>query len=257
MIARNRWIMWGLCHGFFAWLAFALAAQAPAEELVFAFTLDTPPYVMDEAKSGIEIDIVRAALHPMGYTFTVRQMPYGQLADAVVKRGVDAAVAVTEMDDGTYYSENCIAFKNVAITQKSAGLTVDSIADLKGKTILAWQNAYEDLGSEFQELFSPKEEEPYRGKYREIANQAEQVELFWKAKKDVIVIDERVMKWFTKELDDKVDTSEELVYHRIFADDTLFRVNFKREQVRDDFNAGLSAIRENGRHKKIHEKYVE
>ncbi len=91
-------------------VALANAGLVRAEELVIAFSLDTPPYVMDEGKRGIEIDIVRAALAPQGYTFTVRQMPYAKLADAVKQEGVDAAATVTEMDDGTFYSDEYITF---------------------------------------------------------------------------------------------------------------------------------------------------
>ena len=133
-------------------VALANAGLVRAEELVIAFSLDTPPYVLDEGKRGIEIDIVRAVLAPQGYTFTVRQMPYAKLADAVKQEGVDAAATVTEMDDGTFYSDEYITFHNAAITKHSAQLKIDSIADLKGKTILAWENAYED-GSEVRVLF--------------------------------------------------------------------------------------------------------
>jgi len=39
-------------------------------------------------------------------------------------------------------------------------------------------------------LFSPKIKAPYRKKYREIANQKQQVEMFWKDEAQVIVIGE-------------------------------------------------------------------
>ena len=47
--------------------------------------------------------------------------------------------------------------------------------------VLAWQNAYLDLGDEFKALFSPKS--PHRKKYREIANQNKQVEMFLEGQK--------------------------------------------------------------------------
>jgi polar amino acid transport system substrate-binding protein len=72
-----------------------------ARELVIAFSVDTPPYVVDHARSGIEIEILREALRPHGYTFAVRQMPYGELVDAVARTGVDAAATVIQRDDGT------------------------------------------------------------------------------------------------------------------------------------------------------------
>jgi len=239
-----------------ALVALASAESAQAEELVIAFSLDTPPYVMDEGKRGIEIDVVRAALDRRGYTFCVRQMPYGELADAVVTKGVDAAATVTKMENGTYYSENYITFHNVAITKKGSGLKINSIVDLKGKTIVAWQNAYEDLGPHFQALFSPDVQAPYREKYKEIADQKQQVAMFWKGEAEVIVIGKSVMQWFTKELAGDVDTSAPLAYHKIFPAKTPFRISFKRKQVRNDFNAGLNEIRKSGVYEKIYDEYL-
>lgn len=244
------------CFVLLAMAAFVLIATVHAKELVIAFSTDAPPYDMDGGKAGIEIDIVRAALKPSGYTFIAQQMPYGKLADAVRKHGVDAAATVTTEDNGTFYSDNYITFQNVAFTKKAAGLTIDTIADLKGKSIVAWQNAYEDLGPEFKALFAPQVREPYHSKYREIGDQKQQVEMFWKGEAEVIVIDESVMQWFTKELAGKVDTSAAIVSHKIFPAKTPFRISFKSEQVRDDFNAGLKAIRASGEYQKIYDKYL-
>ncbi len=245
-----------LVLGLLGWLAVPVASRTQAEELVIAFSLDAPPYVMDEGKTGIEIEIVRAALAPKGYKFTVRQMPYGELADAVSWEGVDAAATVTKLDNGSFYSDEYITFHNAALTRQSAGLKIDSIEDLKGKTIVAWENAYEDLGPKFAALFSPDVKAPYRDKYREIANQSDQVEMFWKGEAEVIVIDVAVMKWFTQELSGEVDTKAPLVEHKIFSADTKFRISFKSEQVRDDFNAGLKQLRASGEYEQIYAKYL-
>jgi polar amino acid transport system substrate-binding protein len=237
-------------------LACFLGWNSQAAELVIAFSLDDPPHVMDGAKAGIEIEIVRAALKETGYTFTTRQLPYGQLADAVVKGNVDAAATVISRDDGTFYSDNYITFHNVAITKKSSGIELKAVAELKGRSILAWENAWEALGPEFQVLFSPKVKEPYRKKYMEIADQKEQVEKFWSGKAEVIVIDESIMRWFSNELRHEVVQSQALEYHRIFSPNTEYRVSFKSEKVRNDFNEGLREIRSNGVYEGLYDKYL-
>lgn len=225
-------------------------------KLVIAIQLDTPPYVMDHGRAGIGIEIIREALRASGYTFAVRQMPLGQLADAIVTKNVDAAASVIKREDGSYYSDNYIFLRNLSISMKSSGITIDRISDLKGKSILAWEDAYEDLGFEFQALFSPWVKEPYREKYKEIPDQREQVEMFWRREADVILIDEFVMRWFTKELSGQVDTSGTLVYHRIFPGETHFRVGFRSERVRYDFDAGLNRIRSSGLYEKIYDDYL-
>jgi len=238
-------------------LTFLLSPLLRAGDLTIGFSLDTPPYVMDHACKGIEIEIVRAALELKGYSFKPKQMTYRELEDAVVKDKLDAAATVIEKDDGTYYSANYISFRNVAITRLSDAISIDTIADLPGKSIVAWEDAYQDLGPQYQSLFSPEVTEPYRDKYREIADQADQVELFWEKDAQVIVIDESIMAWYTQQLREEIDTSAELVYHRIFPEKTEFRISFRDRQVRDDFNAGLKEIRKNGVYQKIYDKYLQ
>ena len=235
---------------------FGLASNASSSELVIGFSLDTPPFVMDAASSGISVEIVSASLKLKGYTLTPRQMSYAQLADAVVDGRVDAATMVVETNNGTYFSDNYITFRNFAITMKSAGLQINEVADLKGKSIVAWENAYKVLGPEFKSLFSPTGEAAYRKKYREIPDQKDQVEMFWRDEAEVIVIDKSVMAWFTKELAEKLDVSAALEYHPIFGSATHYRVNFKNKKVRDDFNEGLEAIRLDGEDQGIYDKYL-
>lgn len=229
---------------------------ANAKELVIGFTYDIPPYIIKDATSGMEIDIVRDALKHKGHTFKPKQYSYAELASVIQKDGLDAAAAVQKSDDGTFYSDNFIWFKNYEFTRKGTDITINSIYDLKGKSIVAWQNAYKDLGPEFEALFSPEVKEPYMAKYKEIPVQQNQVEMFWKGEADVIVIDESILLWFTKHSTTKNAKVSNLVYHDIFGDKTKFRVSFKDSKMRDDFNAGLKHIREKGIYQKIMDKYL-
>ena len=232
------------------------AAELAAEELTIAVATDAPPYIMKQGTTGIDIDILHAALKPSGNTFKVKQMPYGDLAESLAEDGVDAAANVLKLDDGAFYSDNFIKYRNFAITKEAAGIKLESIADLKGKTIAAWDSAYEDLGPEYEKLFSPNVDKPYRKKYHEFKEQAEQVEAFWSGKVEVIVIDEAIFRWLTRQLADKVDTSAELSWHKIFPGTSQYRVKFKSKTVRDDFNAGLKQLIESGQYQKIYDKYL-
>ena len=224
-----------------------------AEELEIGIALDSPPYVMDDASSGIEIDILRKALALRGHQFRPRQLSYKQLDEAVTDKGLDAAATVMEKKDGTYYSDQYITFHNFAFTRRNDKIKIDSIKDLKGHSIVAWENAHKDLGKQFEGLFSPSAK-PVG--YREIADQAMQVELFWKDKAEVAVIDEAIMTWFTKHQDKSVDTSAKLVKHKIFPPNTNFRISFKSKQIRDDFNAGLKQLKSSGEYQKIYDGYL-
>jgi polar amino acid transport system substrate-binding protein len=244
--------------GFALWCFISLQVSPLfAEELEIGFSFDIPPYVMNKGTEGIELEIVREALKYKNHTFRVRQCSYKQLETAVSKLGLDAAAAVREQNDGTYYSDYFVSFENCAITKKKFGITLNGIYDLKGKSIITWQNAHRDLGNEFGSLFSPDNAAPYREKYDENPDQQEQVRLFWLGNRDVIIIDKSIFIWFTKSLFPNNALPDEPVYHTIFPVPTEFQVNFKSREIRDDFNEGLQHIRQNGVYKQILSKYLE
>ncbi len=225
-----------------------------AKELLIAFTLDAPPFVINKGVDGIEVEVVREALKYTGHTFQVLQMSHKKFANNIKNRGTDATVNMLQSDDGSYYSDKYIKFNNFAFTRIGSGISIDKIADLKGKRIVAWGDAYQDLGPEFKALFSPKVKAPYREKYIEVSNQADQVRMFWSGEADVAVMDKAIMLYYSKQLGDNADISK-LVYNKIFSDITEFQVSFKEKKIRDDFNRGLKHIRKNGIYEKIYAKY--
>jgi len=125
----------------------------PRPVLTAAISPDIPPYVIDGAKAGIEVDIVRAALP--GYDIRFAQMPYDDIQSAIAGKGADIEVSVRRENDGTFHSDDFITFLNVAVSRKSAGLKIDKVADLAGKRVVSWQGARLELGPEFQALCEP------------------------------------------------------------------------------------------------------
>lgn len=237
-------------------LFISASPKANSRELSIGFTYDIPPYIIDNASKGIEIDIVRKALEYKGHIFKPEQFSYSELDFVVTKNGLDGAATVQGKRDGTYYSDNYIAFRNYAFTKKESKLNINNISDLKGRSIVAWQGAYKELGPQFESFFSPNTDHP-KTKYREIANQSKQVEMFWNNEADVIVIDEYIMIWFTRHLPKSIGSVDDLVYHIIFGEKTQFRVSFKDKAIRDDFNEGLKFLHSNGIYKKILNKYLQ
>lgn len=225
-------------------------AGSEKPQLTVAISVDIAPYVMQNAMTGIEVDIATQALP--GYQLNFVQMPYQKLQTAVAEDQADVALGVQKFKDeeGIFYSNDFIDFVNSAITKKSAKLTIEKVADLANHKVLAWQDAYLELGPEFKKLFSP--DSPQRKNYVEVADQSEQVKMFWDAKDAVIVIDRSIFDAMSLLTGHK---PSEVEYHALFPETTYFKANFEEADVRDAFNQGLKKLCKNGDYAKLLKKY--
>ncbi len=224
----------------------AQAADKP--ELLVAVSLDIPPFVMDNAGTGLEVDIVRQALK--GYSLLFIQLPYGELQTAVQQKRADVSLGVQQEDKDIFESTDFITFANFAISKKADGFRIDSVADLRNRRVLTWGNAYLALGPEFEAMFSPQS--PQRKNYIEVADQKEQVRRFWEGKELVIVIDHSIFSYFSKKMGHDLD---KVSFHAIFPPVTNFKAGFKDDAVRDRFNESLAAMCKSGEYAKLLHEY--
>jgi polar amino acid transport system substrate-binding protein len=240
----------------FALALLSATAAVPAAELLIAHGLDKPPFVFGSEQRGLEVDIMREALAYRGHTMRVVHVPNKRLQVAIGTGGVDGAATVRQAEDGSHYSDDFISFENVAITRRSDAIRLDSVDDLKGHTLVAWQNAWRDLGPKFEAAFNPNVKAPYRDAYSELPSQRNQNLMFWLGRAQVIIVDRTIFLWYRKELATQVDTSAEVVFHTIFPRRTHFQAAFKERRIRDDFNEGLRHLRETGRYRQLYDAYV-
>ncbi len=228
----------------------ALPAKALSEgtPLKVAIAGDAPPYVIDGASGGLEVDIVRQALP--GYDVEFVQMGFAQTAPALEQGKVQAAVNVMKKNDHLFYSGNMISFSNYAIAKASDEMKVSRIADLKGKKVITWQGAPMDLGMEFEKMFGPN------GTQRQnliLAPTARDlVAQFWKMKGVVAVVDMALFKFYSQKMG---YTMTQVDLFKIFPLTTDFRVGFRDQKVRDDFNRGLANLCNSGRYRELLRKY--
>jgi len=243
-------IMYGAIVGVLLFLAGFIhqALGSPKPELLVAISLDIPPFVMNKAARGLEVDIIRQALDD--YSLRFIQLPYEKLQTAVQQKRVDVSVGVQPYDDDVYYSADFISFVNYAISKKAEGFRIDSVADLRDHPVLTWEDAYMELGSEFEAMFSP--ESSQRKNYIEVPDQKDQVRKFWEGKGLVIVIDQSIFRYFSRILGHEVN---EVNFHDIFPPVTNFRVGFQDISVRNRFNEGLTVMCENGEYAGLLHRY--
>lgn len=228
----------------------ACAAPAPGPDvLTVAVSTDIPPFVMGNARRGIEIDLVRLALPNRQLRFV--QLPYDELQSAVGEGVADVVVGVQQFGGSeAFYSRDMIQFENVAVVKGSAGITLESVADLAGHTVLTWQDAWRELGPEFEALYAP--DGPERAHYVEVADQDEQVRHFWAAAADIAIIDRSIFDWMSLAQNHSLTAANRFA---IFPPNTGFKAAFRDAGLRDEFDQGLTALCESGGYTRVLHNY--
>lgn len=251
--------------GVIALSVIAVSLPALAKELKVGFSFAKPPFVfatqpfeprfydLNTPQLGMEIELFKAALALAGDdTFALVYVPYNRLEYELKDGTIDVAVTVRPTFPERFYSQEFIAFHNYAITKKKANLTINTLDDLKDKIIVAWQGAKFDLGKEFEQAVA---ENP---KYLEEADQRKQARLFLMDRAQVLVVDEKIFKWWQKILTQEESLPvEEMTFHDLFPAQTVFHVGFIDEAARNAFDEGLKKIKADGTYDRIISSYID
>lgn len=234
-----------------------------SNQLKIAFVFSKAPYTIAEdptevidpyspsadQRTGIQIDLVKAALEGSGYTFTAVFQPYNRIIlNLSDPRGsLDAGEIITLNQPGIHYSNLLHAFHNYAVTRKSAGLAFKTLEDLKGHSLAAWQGASLQLGPDFYNTLV--KDNPV---YYECPDQKAQYQMFVQHHVEVLIIDKFIFTWW----DRKNPKREPVDFHPLFSSGNNTYLGFRDPKIRDIFDAGLARIRQSGEWDRIFEKYV-
>lgn len=219
---------------------------------------DFPPYSIVEGRaiSGAEVDIIRESLTIMGYKVKFVTYPYGRLPTAFSNKKVDVTIVTPKNFTGldVYYSEIVLPeYQTVAVHLHNKDYQIDSISDLRNKSIVAHQRASLFYGDEFKSIADTAEG---KGKYKETARQESQILMLFKERVDVIVLAHDIFAYYKARSEYK-NTHKEYVVSKVFGEKFGFHNAFWDHTVRNDFNSGLNLIKANGIYSKILQTYLE
>ena len=219
-----------------------------AEHLDVVVGWDKPPYVIAANHSGFELDLIRAILADAGHNLSPIYVPFGRTARLLKDDAVDVGLTLLPTHNVAFeiLSEPYITYQNVAVTRADRKLKIDSIADLKGKSIIAFQTAQTVLGSEFGEIMSAQPS------YIEMAMQERQVDMLMLGSVDVIVLDRNIFNYF-KGLKDKY-ANDKTVFHELFPS-TSYRAAIPDPTLRLKFNKALQNFIQDGRYQALLDSY--
>ncbi|MBT4890397.1 MAG: transporter substrate-binding domain-containing protein, partial [Rhodospirillales bacterium] len=195
--------------------------------------------------------IIQSALAPYGYTIKVRPMGNTRLVEMLEKGLIDIAPFAVIEAAGVYKSVEYITFFNVAVTKKNRNLKINSVADLAGLKVAAFQGATNVLGSEYKKIVTEEAE-----LYREISKQKNQMKVFWKDRVDAVVLDKLIFDYRSFVTSETKNSPADVTYHTIFGKKTPFAAIFVDEKLRDEFNAGFKRIGASGELTGIYDSYL-
>ena len=232
-------------------LLFTVPVQSEAKEINLAVGFSVAPYIIQESDSGIELDIIREALAYKGHSMKATYLPFIEIDRAMIDNNADAIATVEEKIgiDG-HFSDHVITYTNYAISLASKGLSINSITDLADKSVTSFQLSTKYLGSEFAEMAKSNP------RFREKEEHTLRIKLLFDGRIEVVIIDDNIFKYYSKEVADKTDISQLVTMHDVFPKNK-YKVIFKDAAIRDDFNEGLKHLRESGQYQKVFDKYLQ
>lgn len=236
-------------------LMFPETELSAAEHLRIAAPRAMPPYILSDSDSGIELDILRDALAPLGYLLTPVYADFAEVPNYLRDKKVDGAVVVSEtlgLQD-VCYTTSPVSYQNVAVTLASRHKSIQTISDLADNSIAAFQNASKVLGPEYAVI--AKEKSPG---YKEIANQELQLALLFQNSSDVIILDRNIFRYYLQRLQQShtsVDATQPVTIHTIFPK-TSYKTSFRRPELCEAFDRQFAGMKKSGEYQKILNKYI-
>jgi len=243
----GRKLLFGLMAALLGTLA---AANAWAKDLTVGVPRSVPPYVIPETWGGIEYDIVKQSLALVGHTITPKLTVLARVPKELSAGDIDAGLTMRpEIGVNACYSDNHVTYRNYVISLESRNLKIDTVADLTDKSTVAFQNAHVYLGEDYARAVSKS------SSYREEANQVVQALLLYSGRIQAVVADYNIFRWYASEVRGKVDVTQKLRLHPVFAP-TDYHVAFRDPAICAQFNQGLARLRASGEYDRIVSRYL-
>jgi polar amino acid transport system substrate-binding protein len=236
-------------------IALLLCAHLPhalAQNVVMAFGEKIPPFCFPETNTGIEIDIIGEALALKGHTLIPKYFPLARVPVEFKVKRVDAAMTdLGAGEQGGFFADPAVIYNNAIITLKNRHFKIHSPEDLQLLKISSFAGA----DTRYPAWLNGVRQQ---GHYVEENNQALQVIGLNNGRYDAVLSDVSIFQYFTLQLQRSGTPLQEFEVHNVFTPNPLdYRPVFRSEKIRDDFNAGLQALKNSGRYQAIYDHYLQ
>jgi len=217
------------------WLLILLpvCSYAESKKITIAFGESLPPWVIKGESGGLVMELLNDCLSPSGYTLTPVFRPYARRLSSYITEQLDA---VSDIDEAViksanlqgYFSGYLYAYKNFAYSLSKNKFSISEISQLQGYSILSWQGAINQMGSEYQSMANANT------RYSETDKQNLQVKMLFSERVDFIQIDEQIFNYYRGGLFGDKGAPDSLAVDKFaLFDRSPNGVIFRSKEVRD------------------------
>ncbi len=227
--------------------AFGLSAPQPNNRITVAVSPSLPPYVFSHDDTGLQLEIIKSAFKSQGVTdLDIIYMTNKRIEYSLEQLEVDVAVnyAGTRVN-GIYPSQNLLFYQNVAVSLAVNDFKINSVYDLLGKSVLAFQNATAFISPPYETITAKLNH------YEEVANQEAQVDHLMKEWVDVVVLEKRIFLYYLQQYQ-KSHEVKKVTIHPVFAKSPR-PAYFNNKVLQEKFDMGLTHIIQSGEYHAIME----
>lgn len=220
-----------------------------AEEIIIGLGIDKPPFITGN-QQGIEVDLIREVFKRVGHSSIVIEHMTNKRILVMLQNDLITTGPIAKGNPGVsfcYTSTSFIDFHNFVITKHSSTLNPSSLQDLANPiyNIAAFQNAVVTLGPDYAK------EVRKNPNYLELGSQKSQVQMFLSDRKNTLIIDGFIFRYWTKFL--KPQKLPKVVYHPLFNKVSSLYLGFRLEEKKlcNKIGKALQRMKDDGVYQKI------
>lgn len=237
-------------------LGFTGTVTAQAETVTVAVG-ELPPHANARGE-GREAEIIARTLEACGHTVTFQAFPFTRHWETYrVKDDIDAVATVPDgLPLPGHATNHYINFHNGVSVLADSGITASSLADLKGKRVIAFKGA-EGI------LPGLKDAVDSFATYDERTDQIVQSRLLFGKRTDAVLGDGMIFAAYNKNLQNQhaqkalnFDPNQAVKFLAIF-DPTSYRMMFKSAAIQQDFDRCYADLTTKGEIQAINQRYVD
>ncbi|SNY52422.1 amino acid ABC transporter substrate-binding protein, PAAT family [Arsukibacterium tuosuense] len=228
-------------------LMFILSWQVAAKSKTLRVAVNFGPpwafYQEGSGVTGIDVEIIRHILSSLGYESEFHLLGYSRLIKEFNEGKYDVASPAAFTAENGYLTKNYQPFHDVAVSLRKHKHRIDTIADLKGKNIIAYQFARSVLGDEFDQAVND-------ANYLEVAERELQLKLLVNDRTDVVIGERRLLNYIMQQH----FPDNKLTVHPIFVAKSYGAI-IKDPHLQQQFDRELLNMQANGVYQQILSKW--